>query len=67
MKIIDAHQRTLQCNYLNRDTWKKIAQSQRFLKTEDFQFFLCKGTNNIPKIWELFSERSVKFKRFFNF
>ena len=29
----------LQCNYLNRGTWKKIVQSQQFLKTKDSQVF----------------------------
>ena len=27
----------LQCDYSNRGTWKKIVQSQRFLKTKDSQ------------------------------
>lgn len=54
MKVIDAHQRTLQCNYSNWDTWKKIVQTQRFLETKDFQFFLCKRTNNIPKFESCF-------------
>ena len=34
----------LQCNYSNWDTWKKIVQSQRFLKTKDSQLiFLANG------------------------
>ena len=34
---------SLQCDYTNRDTWKKIIQSQRFLKTKDSQFFYANG------------------------
>ena len=30
----------LQCDYSNLGTWKKIIQSQRFLKTNDSQVFL---------------------------
>ena len=30
----------LQCDYSNRGTWKKIIQSQRFLKTKDSHVFL---------------------------
>ena len=40
--------RILQCDYSNRGTWKKIIQSQRFLKTKDSQLF-CKWANNIHK------------------
>ena len=32
--------------YLNRDTWKKIVQSQRFLKPKDSQFFLETNQKN---------------------
>ena len=32
--------RILQCDYSNRGTWKKIIQSQRFLKTKDSQVYL---------------------------
>ena len=38
----------LQCNYSNWDTWKKIVQSQRFLKTKDSQvIFFGERTNKI--------------------
>ena len=38
----------LQWAHSNRDTWKKIVQSQRFQKTKDSQFFFFgKRTNNI--------------------
>ena len=37
----------LWCRYLNRDTWKKIIQSQHFLKTTDSQFFFWKPTKKI--------------------
>ena len=30
----------LQCRHSNWDTWKKIGQSQPFVKTKDFQVFL---------------------------
>ena len=38
----------LQCDYSNRGTWKKIVQSQRFLKTKDSQvIFFGERTNKI--------------------
>ena len=30
----------LKCDYSNQGTWKKIIQSQQFLKTKDSQFLL---------------------------
>ena len=32
-----------QCDYSNRGTWKKIIQSQRFLRTKDSQGFFANG------------------------
>ena len=39
---------TLQCDYLNRGTWKKIIQWQRFFfESNRFSSFLANGPNNI--------------------
>ena len=38
---------SIQCGYSNHGIWKKIVNSQRFLKTK--QKFFCKWTNNIHK------------------
>ena len=45
--------------YSNRGTWKKIIQSQRFLKTTDSQVFCCERTNNIRKFEGCFLRRQV--------
>ena len=45
--------------YCNRGTWKKIIQSQRFLKTTDSQVFSCERTNNIRKFEGCFLRRQV--------
>ena len=42
------HYSFLRCGQSNQDTWRKIVQSQRFLKTKDSQFF-CQQTNSIHK------------------
>ena len=47
----------LQCGHSNRDTWKKIFQPQRFLKTKDSEFW--KRTNKI-EVFPFATDKNLK-------
>ena len=59
----------LQCDYSNRGTWKKIIQSQRFLKTKDSEGFLqtdqqCSSFNyatveNFKTVWTYLKSQEI--------
>ena len=53
----------LQCDYPNWRTWKKIVQSERFLKTKGSKVF-CKRTNNIHEFEGCFLRGQVRSNAF---
>ena len=57
----------LRCGHSNRDTWKKIVQSQRFLKTRLSSFFAYGPCNNIHQSEGCFLRVQVSSNGFKNF
>ena len=57
----------LQSGHSNRDTWKKIVQSQRFLKTRCSIFFAYGPCNNIHQFEGCFLIGQVSLNGFKNF
>ena len=57
----------LQSGHSNRDTWKKIVQSQRFLKTRCSSFFAYGPCNNIHQFEGCFLIGQVSLNGFKNF
>ena len=59
----DCHKVFTTCNDSKGGTWKKIMQSQHFLKTKDSQLF-CKHTNNIIKFEGCFLRGHISLNSF---
>ena len=57
----------LQSGHSNRDAWKKIVQSQRFLKTRRSSFFAYGPCNNIHQFEGCFLRGQVSSNGFKNF